>query len=174
MLFERQLGELLFTPIKKLLDRPIKSTLFICVCASYILTLLANSPIPHNALLKNIKEYLAGWRLFITTWGSLIVSGLSLICLALLVIKIVNLFQGKSSELFDFRLHRWLEVYIELSMFYAGILVLVEPSFSSFFTHLDSEYYGAVETFSIIVGLTFTLLSFGYLVVEHLRDEGLF
>ena len=50
MLFERQLGELLFTPIKKLLNQPIKSTLFIGVCASYILTFFADSSIPLQAL----------------------------------------------------------------------------------------------------------------------------
>lgn len=174
MLFERQLGELLVIPIKKLLNQPIKSTIFIGICASYILTFLANSPIPHSVFLKNIKEYFAEWRLFIITWGSLIVNGLSLVCFVLLVIRAVNLFQGKSSELLNFRLDRWLETYIELSMFYTGILVLIEPSFASFFTHLDSEYYGATETFSILIGFSFTLLSFGYLVVKRLQNEGLF
>lgn len=174
MLFERQLGELLFTPIKKLLNQPIKYTLFMGVCASYILTFLADSPTPHTALLKNIKEYFAGWSQFVITWDSLIVNSLSLICFVLFIITIINFFQDRSSELLDFIFQRWMEKYIEVSILYTGILVLIEPSFDSFVTHAKSNYYGAIETFSIASGFWFTLASCGVLMVRLLRNEGLF
>lgn len=173
MLFEKQLGELLLTPTKKLLNQPIKHIMFISVYGSYILTFLNDSSIPHSVLLKNVKEYLAGWEQFITTYDSSIINILSLICFSLLAFKVVNLFQGESSELYDFRLYRWLEIYIDLSIFYAGILVLIEPSFASFFTHLDTNYYGVTETFSILIGVSFTLISFGHLAIKLLRNEGL-
>lgn len=178
MLFEENIGEIIFTPIKKLLRKPIEEVIYVVVSIFYILTFLANTNTPHDKLLDSIKIYFAKWSLFITTWDSFIIKSISLTIFGLilifivgLVINTINNFQYINLESINPILENLCCVYIAMSMLYAGMIILVEPSFSSFYLHINKEYYGELETASILIGFTITVINFILHVINFLKNK---
>ncbi len=175
MLFERQSGELLFTYIKKALDKP--STLMpIAIAIVYSFTFMANANSPHLELFGKLKSYFAKWMPFVIQQSSFIIIPLFLICIALLVKEIASLIKNKS---FDFtnpgeKLLKWWEIYVVVSIVYTAILMLIEPNFASFNQHLIDKHYGDIESASVaLLGIPFTLLYFCRFVWKFLQERRL-